>query len=527
MLLTKIQLMGLTGINRTRKTDDPRAKRKAAGGIVAFVIIGVLLLFYVALFALGMCFMDLTKQVPAAAIALTAVITFFFSLMQGCSVLFAVKDYDTVMSMPVSKRAVVGSRMLCSYLINLLFCVGVMLPVSVIFFIFDGFSVANLAWIVIATLCAPLLPVVVATALSTLITALTAGFRFKNLLQSVLGIALIALIMIGSFSLSFSMNSDPTAGLTAITDVLLRYVYPPAQLVYMTMAGRAIWGIFAFIGISLAAGAAFVAVVAPFYTKINSALLSHGARVAYKKGDVKTSSAFAALCRKEWKRLFSSSSYLMNGVSGTVLLLIAGIALLFVDIRSFIDLLIAESETEAPALLTVFRQYLPYMASGLLVLFIGMSCPSASALSLEGKSRGQLFAMPVSARTIFLAKCVPTFTVNAIGGLFVSVIFCLKLGAAIDGWIAMIGTTIVFSAFTALAGIYLNYKFPKYDWTTENMVVKNSVPVMILVLGNMVLGFAVLGLSFLGWYALAALNAICIVLCAVLFAHFGKLRLYV
>lgn len=527
MLLTKLQLTGLLGINRARHSTDPRTRRKAAGGIAAFVIVGALLLLYIAVFALGLCSMGLTKQAPGTAIALASVITFFFSLLQGHSVLFAVKDYDMLLSLPVSKASVVGSRMLCAYLVNLLFCVGVMLPVSVIFFIFDGFSAANLAVILAATLCAPLLPVVVATALSTLITAATAGFRFKNLLQSIVGILFIVLIMIGSFSFSFSMNTDPAAGVTVIADVLTKYIYPPALLVNMTVTGEALWGIFAFIGISLAAGGAFVAAVSPFYTKINSALFNHGARVGYKKGDVKRASAFAALCKREWKRLFSSSAYLLNGVSGTVLLILAGIALLFVDVRTVIDALLAEAATEAPEVAEVLQRCLPYMAAGLAVLFIGMSCPSASALSMEGKSRGILFSMPVSARTIFFAKALPTFALNFAGGAFVSVVFCAKIGAAWDGWLALLGTCLVFSAFTAIGGIWLNYKNPKYEWTTEQEVVKNSMPVWLAVLGSFVLGFAVMFLSVFGWYAVAAFDAVCIVLCAAMIAYFGKVRLYV
>ena len=161
------------------------------------------------------------------------------------------------------------------------------------------------------------------------------------------------------------------------------------------------------------------------------------------------------------------------------------------------------------------------------MLFIGMSCPSASALSMEGKSRGILFSMPVSARTIFFAKALPTFALNFAGGVFVSIVFCAKIGAAWDGWLALLGTCLVFSAFTAIGGIWLNYKNPKYEWTTEQEVVKNSMPVLLAVLGSFVLGFALLFLSAFGWYAVAALNAVCIVLCAAMVAYFGKVRLYV
>ena len=527
MLLANIQLMGLLGLNRARKTDDPRVRRKTVGGVVAFGIVSLILLAYITLFAVLLCEIGLTETMPATAIALAAVITFFFSLLQGSSMLFSLKDHDAVMSLPVSRSAVIGSRLFVSYVVNLLFCLGVMLPVTVVYFVFAGFSVGKLAVIFAATLCAPLLPVVVATALSTLLTALTAGLRFKGLLQGLLGLAMLVGIFVLSFSFSFSMQVDAEENMAAAADVLAQYIYPPAQWITLTLSGEGVWGIFAFLGVSLAAAALFVLLVSPFYSKINAALLSHGARVAYKKGDVKSSSAFAALLHKEFKKLFTTSTYLLNGVAGTMLLVIAGVALLFVDAKSVIDLLIAESQAEAPFLVAIFEQRLPYMAAGLLILFIGMSCPSASALSLEGNSRGLLFAMPVSTRTIFLAKATPTFLLNALVGIFASAVFCAKIGAAADGWALMLGTAVAFSAFTGLGGIYLNHKFPKYDWKSEAVVVKQGIPILIFTLGSMLLGFAAMALSVFGWYAVAAIDAVCIVLCVTWIAHFGKLRLYV
>ena len=155
MLLAKIQLMGLLGLNRARKTDDPRVRRKTVGGAVAFGIVSLILLAYITLFAVLLCEIGLTEAVPATAIALAAVITFFFSLLQGSSMLFSLKDHDSVMSLPVSRSAVIGSRLFVSYVVNLLFCLGVMFPVTAVYFVFAGFSVGKLAVIFAATLCAP------------------------------------------------------------------------------------------------------------------------------------------------------------------------------------------------------------------------------------------------------------------------------------------------------------------------------------------------------------------------------------
>ena len=480
-LLLKIQLMGLTGINRAKNSGDAKEKRKTAGGIVALAVVGAVILFYAAMIAVGFCAQGLGKNLPALVVALASVIIFAFTLFQGSSILFATKDHDTVMSLPIPRWQVVLARMLCSYVVNLAFALAVAVPVTVVYFIFDGFSLGAFGTILLSVLTTPLLPLAVSAALSTLIAALTARMRFKNLLQSILGIALFVGVMIASFSFSFSASANGEADMSALFAMLVGKIYPPALLVDMTLSG-AVWGVFAFAGISLAAAALFVVIVACFYEKINTALLSRGARAGYKAKDVKSSSAFGALAKKELKRLFSHSGYLLNGVCGALLLLIFGIALAFIDLQTVFEIPAEEIAT--------FKALLAPMGAGFMMLFIGMSCPAASALSLEGSSRGLLFSLPVSARQILLAKAFPTFLCDCAAGLVFSVIFGIKLGAGVFGWAALLLTAILYSAFTALFGIFLNYKYPKYDWTNETQAVKNSIPMMIVIFGNMVLGIA-------------------------------------
>lgn len=518
-LLLKIQLMGLTGINKAKKSGDPRAKRKAAGGAAALAVVGALILFYVAVLAIAFCQQGIGNHLPALIVALSSVIIFAFTLFQGCSMLFATKDYDMVMSLPIPKREIILARLLCAYLVNLAFTLAVAIPATIVLFVFEGFSFAVLGVILLAVLTAPLLPLAVAAALGTAITALTAGMRFKNLLQSILGIALFVGVMLLSFSFSFGAGSGG-ADMGELFRMLAGKIYPPALLVDMTLTGGAVWGVFVFAGISVAAAALFVLIVGRFYTKINTALFNRGARVAYRAKDIKSSSAFAALVKREFKRLFSCSGYLLNGASGTLLLLIFGIALLFINIETLFQIPAEEFDS--------VKNLIVPMGAGFMILFIGMSCPSASALSMEGKSRGQLFSLPLSTRQILLAKAVPTFLLDCAAGIVFGIIFCAKLGAGAAGWAVILLIAPLFSAFIALFGIFLNYKFPKYDWTTETQVAKNSVPVLIVVLGSMIIGLAVIILSaFAGIWLAIAVNALCVLLIILLFALLSRAKLYV
>lgn len=516
--MTKIQLMGLFGINKAKNSADPAVKRKTAGGLAALAIVGAVMIFYIVLIAVSFCKQGIGQHLPALTIALTSLITLLFSLLHGCSSLFAMKDYDLVMSMPVTKRDILISRLLCSYIANLAFALDVAIPCLIVLFVMDGFSISVLAVTIVGAVFAPLLPMTVAITVSALLTALTAGFKYKNLLQSLLGIIAFAGIMIASFSVSFSANAEQNIDMNAMFRLLVVDIYPPALLIEMTLDGT-IWAIFLFIGASLLIAAVFVLVLSLCYHKIHDALTARSTRIAYQAKEIRSSSVFSALVKREFKRLLTCPSYLLNGLSGTLLLLLAGIALLFINVQeSFSQMQLPIGNTAE----------LAYAGFGIFIFCAGISCPSASALSLEGNSRGQLFVLPVSARKILLAKAMPTFLINLAAGYIASIIFCIKIEADLLGWATFLISVPLFCAFIAIFGIFLNLKFPKYDWTTEMQAVKQSIPVMIAVFGSMILGFAAIFLGILvGFWIVLILDVICIACSIVCWLYFKNVKLYV
>lgn len=159
---------------------------------------------------------------------------------------------------------------------------------------------------------------------------------------------------------------------------------------------------------------------------------------------------------------------------------------------------------------------------------LGAACPAASALSLEGSARGQLFAMPVSARKILLAKAMPTFVLDGAASAAVAVVCCAISGAAWPAYILCPLSGVAAAALVALGGIFLNYKYPKYEWTQEIQVVKRGAPVMILSFGMLIPGILVTVLSLLfGWIPLAALAVLCAVLAVLVFVRLKKVQLFV
>ena len=49
---------------------------------------------------------------------------------------------------------------------------------------------------------------------------------------------------------------------------------------------------------------------------------------------------------------------------------------------------------------------------------------------------------------------------------------------------------IIGSLFISAFGLFVNLKFPRFDWKSEMEVVKNSIPTFICMFGGMILGIA-------------------------------------
>ena len=524
LLLAKIQFLGAFGLNKLRHTDDARLKRRAGWAAAAIVLAFAVIVFYVVVISLLFAEQGIISALPAFMIAASSAIVFIFSLIRGSSMLFAAKDYDAVMSLPVKKSDVILSRLFTAYISNLLFALVVCVPASVVYFITAGFSVYRFFVILVSVLFSPLLPLTLATALGTVFTAVFARFKHKALWQSLAGILALAAILIASFAISYTSNSA-SADMNAVADFMAKKMYPPAALVSLATGGK-VWAILAFAGANAAAYALFVACVSPFYTKINALLAAKSAGAAYNEKQIRVASAFGALVKKEMKRLFSSAAYLMNSLTGALFLLIMAVAFLIFDpIQLLNEVIAAQAGAELSADLFL------YPCAAFALLFAGMTFPSASSITMEGKSRWIMCSLPIPAKTIFTAKSLVGFLFSAPFALFFSVVVCAQSNAAAPQWILLLLVPTVYCAFISMAGTFLNYKFPKYDWTNETSAIKNSVPVLILSLGGMVPEIALLVLSFMlgqnGFIPLLVLGGAALAGCfALWFGFFRRARLF-
>ena len=120
-LLLKIQLLGTFGLNKALHTDRAKAKRSIALFLLAVIAIGALCVGYSLGAAFGLGSFGLADDIPFVAVLVGSLAGAVAAFLKANGVLFAFKDYDIVMSLPVTTMAVVLSRLAALYAVALLF----------------------------------------------------------------------------------------------------------------------------------------------------------------------------------------------------------------------------------------------------------------------------------------------------------------------------------------------------------------------------------------------------------------------
>ena len=229
ILLLKIQLLGLFGINKTLHADPAKAKRTLA---LAALVVAAVVLFasaYSAGVAQGLVQIGLAEAVPLVAVLVGAIAGAVAAFLKTNGVLFGFKDYDLVMSLPVPTSSVVLSRIASLYAMSLLFGVLVMVPAFAVYASAAGVSAVGVACMALSIVLAPLLPLAAAVVLAVLIAAVSSRFKHANVAVIVLTLAATLAAVFGSFALSG--QSDDLAALSALGAQLtgqLAAIFPPA-----------------------------------------------------------------------------------------------------------------------------------------------------------------------------------------------------------------------------------------------------------------------------------------------------------
>uniref|UniRef100_UPI003F656E6A hypothetical protein n=1 Tax=Paenibacillus sp. FA6 TaxID=3413029 RepID=UPI003F656E6A len=514
--LTKIQLLSSFGVNKALHTSDVKEKRKlivlSIGILIGIVMAGVVSFGYS--YAMALTFEQLGRMdlLLAIMMAVTSVIGFFTTIYKASSVLFSYKDYDLLMSLPIRTSDVVASRVLQLYVLNLFFVLIVMLPAGAVYAIKVNPGALYYLFFLMTLFFIPLLPIIAATVIGSLISWIASRFRASRMISLVLTFAVIIVFMLGSFRMKGDEQMLADMG-RELADMIFK-LYPLASMYVDAVCSYQLGSLVQFIVISLLVFMLFSTVLSTRYKAIHTGLTTSHASSKYTMQPLGVTSPFRALYKKELRRYISSSLYVLNTAMGMILLLVMSISLLFTSPEKLGELI------EIPQL----SDYLSTLAPLVVSLFVVLSCTTSSSISLEGNHLWIVTSSPVPKHTILLSKVAVNLTVTIPALVISSVMLMVSLGT---GWmesLLLLIIPLIYASYSALMGVIVNLKLPKLEWTSEVTVIKQSAAVLV----SMLLGFISLviplGIFLLlspvnGNLILLGIGIVMLVLCGVMYRY--------
>ncbi|HQK74026.1 MAG TPA: hypothetical protein PL044_09700 [Clostridiales bacterium] len=485
----------LDSLNPGRSKSRAGSRKTALFSAVVLAAAGLLIayaVFYFVLIAQQLQKADAMRVLPELVMAICSFMAVFTSIYKVKGTLFGFGDYDFIMSLPVKTVTVAAAKLLMLYFMNLFFCVFLLLPAGAVYAYYESPG----AWFYAAFLLlfpfVPLVPVVIAAVIGAAIHFVSAGFKHSNVVNLAVTLALFVGLMFVSFNTgNFFLNAAKIGG--SFTAGFAR-VYPPAGWYAKALfEGNAVF-LLLFIGVSLLTYLLFSYAAASRFKAINTRLAAVAAKSDYRLKELNVSSAFAALYKKELKRFFSSTNYVLNSAVGILLFTIASIAILFGGVDKLAVMM------QMAGLKEMLVSFGPVAVS----VFIALSCTTACSVSLEGKNLWLVRSLPAPVKLVFLSKIAVNLTLSVTASVINGTIFIIVLKPGLAGALLFYAVPLAYSVFTALMGLAVNLAYPNFSWTNEITVIKQSAAVMIA----LVIGLAAVAAPIAAIAALKTVHAV-------------------
>ena len=519
-ILLKAILLSTSRINKCRYAKDKKVKRRARGNLIGVSVLYLMLAFYSVMAGVGYGVLGLAGEIPAICCATVSILAFMFTILKTNGYLFNFKEYDMLMSLPFSPKTIVVDKFLYMYIAGLPWYVTISWSMLVAYGVFAKPPVAIYFIWILLTFILPMIPMVLASFLGFLIAKVSAGFKFKNLVQTVLTFVFVLFC----FSLQYIIDAlfktdnkvEVLQGISGTMESAGSWYFPMAWFVG-AVRDMSIADLLLLVGVSLVIFELVFTLVGKYYRQINSAFKSHGASKSYSMTAQKKTSVVNAIAFKEFKRFTGSTNYLVNTGLGEVMAILLGILALFFGM----DKIIAVVTKGAPVSVEMI-----YPAIPLVVYFlIGMVATTACSPSLEGKNYWVLQSLPIEKKTIFQGKILFNLYLSIPAALFATLCLCISAKVPMTSVLLYVVEIIALCAFSSCWGCVCGIKHMRLDWENEMEVVKQGSAVAIYMLPNMfvVMGLVVL-VVFLGTKMNSNIVTIAMIVIACLLAGLSYLR---
>ncbi|MBR6694548.1 MAG: hypothetical protein IKL62_06350 [Clostridia bacterium] len=391
------------------------------------------------------------------------------SVFATYSSLYCASDNDLLLSMPIPPRKIIIARLSTVALTALMYQFVVLIPATVVWFQ----NLKNGPIQVIFTLLVLFFIVLFTTALSCLLgwgvaIALIRVKRknFVTVVASLLFIAVYYYLYFNAYSILQSILKNPENIGSKVKSIFFYFYH-----LGLAADGKAISLLFVFL---ITAILVVLAVWLASRSLISSVTIKKGTVKGKQKLICKERKLSSALFIKELKRFTGSANYMLNCCLGTLFMPIIGVVLLFNG--DFVDSILSQ--------LILSRDTAAMYACVMISFMVCMNDITAPSISLEGKNLWIYKTLPIKAIDIFAAKIKLHLALTIPPAMFVSICALAVLRPSAVMWALIPLAVLLFVLLTALAGLWLNLRVPKLDWTNDVVPIKQSASVTIAMFGG-------------------------------------------
>lgn len=486
--LLKIQLLDCFDINKLLYCKDRKEKNRLmfmAGTLIfVFCMLTILAFIYTYSMAKGYEALGVLDLFMPLLMLTASLVTLITTLYKASGLLFRFRDYEMLMALPIKTSRLIGSRILMLYVMSLFFNLILLLPSciaygliaqpSIDFYILFGMSLPFI----------PLVPIIIATFIGAMISFIASRFKSVQSINLILTFG----FLIGFMLLSTQANTleGEWVNLSQMLVATMNKLYPLAPLYGEAIGGQNLGAFFLFIVISVLAFTVFTGLLSLCYKKLNTQLASGSTQKTYIKQDLYATSPFMALYKKEMKRYFSSSLYVLNTGFGMVIMAIASVVIAFKGASGL------ESMLQMSGMSSLFKVWAPFVLAACCTL----SCTTACSISLEGNNWWIIKSSPIKAHSLFMSKVALNLTVIIPILLISSSLVAYGLKTSFSQTLLLYILPLAYSFFTTFVGLLVNLKFPNFNWSSETIVIKQSLATLL----SLLVGFISLGIPMMVIY---------------------------
>lgn len=500
------QLMSLLRAAMSQDMDMFKIKNKnetRMSKMLLPIVLSLILMFsigsYVYMLAEKLAPFKLTYIILTIFIMMMSLFTVIEGVYKSQGILFEVKDNDLLFSLPISKSKIFFIRIFKFITFEFLYNSLFMLPVIVVYAMFENPSISFYLLSFLMLLLLPIIPTILASIIGYFIKGLSSRFKAKNIAQVIFTSFMLLSILYISFNVqeiikSIVQNAD------SINSVITKIYYPAGLYLNLIQKFNSL-DLFILIVINIIPFFLFIYAASVFYFKIISKSLEKGnyiKKINSKKISEKTfkvRAQLSGLINKEMKRFFSTPVFIINAGFGMLLMLVSTIAI-SVNFDGMVNSMIQGKNIGLS--LSVIEAILPKMFYAFVVFTSCMTSLTSSMISLEGKSFNLTKSLPVAPEKILLAKIITSNIITIPVVLLSDIIFFIRFNVPIIDIVFILLASFIMPIFTAIGGLLMNLKYPKMDATSDTEIVKQSMSSTVSVfmgIGVFMLSIAVMFLA--------------------------------